>query len=243
MMGNVRTWLAEPMPNQPSQRLVLNAVKRQTQSMFNQLSNNGQAWDIGDTTLYVTSGQREYQLNVDESFGKPLRVTSEFPGQPSHIPRDIDFFDLQDINYNWQVPDNMAAFMSAPDGSNCTAQRISFYRREGVADNVYVQVSPVPMAPAQYLVLYTLGNWIAGSSLTDSPVLTEHHQLIEVKAALSLLAATRWYDDDKQNETLRGNLARSLVNDRDQFQSDFDSYIRSMTNGKMRSMAGYGTFS
>ncbi len=239
-MGNVRTWLDEPMPNQPSQRLVLNAVKRYTQSMFNRLSNTGKAWDIGETTLYVNQGQGEYQLNVDTSFGKPLRVTSQFPGQPGHIPRDVDFFEISNLNFNWEMPDNGASYMYAPDGSNCTAMRIAFLRKEGIADNVYVRVSPIPQASAEYAVMYSIGNWIDDAALTDTPVLTEHHQLFEVKAALSLLPSTRWWDDENENRIKRKELAQSLLNDRAEFEPDFDRYIGSMRQDQMRTRAPYG---
>lgn len=241
MMQNVRMWLRDPVPNQPSKRLVLNAVLRRTQSMFNRLSNTGKAWAISETGLTVNANQSEYLLTVDESFGKPLRVTTLFPGNQSHIPRDVDFFDIGDINYNRMIPDNIASGLWADDGSNCTADRIAFFRKEGFADNVWVKVSPVPMASASYSIEYSIGNWADGAALTDSPVLTQHHQMPEIEAALDLLPSADWWmDNEPENRKRRVELAQSLSNALGDFREDWKTYVKSMTQGKMRRREMYG---
>lgn len=234
-------WLRDPVPNQPSPRVRLNAVLRRTQSMFNRLSNTGKAWDVDEVTLSVNTNQGEYPLNVDSSFGKPLAVTTLWPGQPNHIPRDVEFFQVGNMNFNQEIPDNLASGLVGVDGSNCTAQRIAFLRKDGLADNVFVRVSPIPQQPAQYSILYSIGNWIDTAAITSSPVLTEHHQLPEVQASIDLLPSSDWWvGDEKANRGRRAELADSLNFTVRAFEDDFAKYIRTMTQGKMRMREMYG---
>ncbi len=240
--AKARMDLDEPRPGQPSFRLVLNATLRSVQSLINRLSNTNKAWASGETELNVVPQQFEYPLNVDTTFGKPLAISVTQPGNPGLIPRTIDMFEVQNMWFDWGLPNNVASYFTMPDGSPNTAQRIAIFRKEGIADNIYVRVLPIPQLAATYTILYTIGNWIDSAALTTSPVLTEHHDLVAVITAKSLLPSCKWWDDEEENRKKRRELFTSLEDTREGLQEDFDRYIGSMRVGKMRMRHAFGSW-
>lgn len=232
--------LDEPRPGQPSFRLVLNATLRSVQSLINRLSNTNKAWATGETPLTVAPGQEEYALDVDVSFGKPLAVSVIQPGNPGLIPRYVDMFEVQNMYFDWGLPNNAGSWIWMPDGSPNTATRIAIFRKEGIADNIYVRVLPIPQLAATYTILYSIGNWIDSAALTTSPVLTEHHDLVAVTTAMSILASCKWWDDEAENRRKRRELWDSLSFTKGELQEDFDRYIGSMRVGKMRMRHAFG---
>lgn len=240
IMSKVRMQLDEPRPNQPSMRLVLDRTLRSVQSMINRLSNTDKAWATGETQLDVVPQQEEYPLSVDTSFGKPLAVSVIQPGNPGLVPRYVEMFEVQNMYFDWGLPNNVASWCWQADGSPNTAMRIAIFRKEGIADNIYVRILPIPMLAASYTILYTIGNWIDSAALTTSPVLTEHHDLVAVTTAMSLLPSAKWWDDEDENVRHREELARSLRFDLDELRPDFDRYIGSMTVAKMQMRHSFG---
>lgn len=239
-MSKVRMRLDEPRPNQPSLRLVLDRTLESIQSMINRLSNTDKAWATGETQLDVVPQQEEYPLNVDTSFGKPLAVSVIQPGNPGLVPRYVEMFEVQNMYFDWGLPNNIASWCWQPDGSPNTATRIAIFRKQGIADNIYVRVLPIPMLAASYTILYSIGNWIDSQALTTSPVLTEHHDYVACIAAMNLLPSAKWYDDEKENRLHRQEVARGLGFSIEQLKPDFDRYIGSMTVAKMQMRRSFG---
>lgn len=195
---------------------------RQVQSFMNRLSNTGHAWDSDEMSVQVSSGQEEYTLNAGAAFGKPLLVVTSDPSNASHVERPIDFFEVQNIDLAWGLPNDAASLFGRPDGSTHTAERMAFFRKNG---NPTVRVKPLPQEAAEYKILYSIGNWVDAAGITDSPVLSEHHQLPETNIAIAALPHAAWFDDEKENRIRRRELAEQLTDDRRQFDADFERYV------------------
>ncbi len=237
MASNTRLRLAEPRAQRPSGRAALQAVVGKTQDLFNQLADTGAAWSIDETTLNVVNGQQDYLLPVTSYFGKPLQVLTYYPQNTSTVTRSIEFTVLNDMNYNWPYPQNLASWAGYIDGTPNTAVRMAFFRKGG-EDNMYVRVLPTPALSAQYTITYSIGGWADDASLDSSPVLNQFHPLIEIQAALSLLPHTEWKDSDDYNLSMRKQLRVALLYDEAAAKDGFQRYIRSLTSDHLTTRVG-----
>lgn len=226
MVQVVRMVCAEPRPQAPATRAIFNSVLRTTQSLFNQLSNTNHAWATGETVLTVTPNVEDYDIG-EADFGKALSIITINAANPSHIERLVDFFEVQNISVDWNLPNDAGNWMINWDGSNHTAQRMAFFRQAG-QDNTYVRVKPVPKHIAEYRILYSIGNWVDAASLNSSPLLSEHHHLIAVRAALNVLPLCSWWDEEVLNQNRRKELALSLKNEEALYATDWSRYIGNM---------------
>lgn len=226
-MSRVRTLLRDPKAQQPSDLAVLRRTLSKYQAMLNSLNNTGLAWAIGEVPLQVNQGQEDYEITGANNFGKALLVESADPGNPSHIVRQIEIFNIGNLDYNWLVPRNCAGWYAAPDGSNTTALRTAFFRKEGF-NSVYVRVRPVPQLSAQYLIVYEIGDWTGNAGLQSELLLPEHHDLVITRIALSILPLCDWTDDEALNSNRRKELSMSLMKDEAEYSSLFEVYKRTV---------------
>lgn len=226
MVSIVRMLCGEPRPQAPPTRAIFNSVLRTTQSHFNQLSNTNHAWATGETSVTVQPGTEDYEI-TESNFGKALSIITVDSSNAAHIESLVDFFELQNINVGWDLPNNAGNWMINWDGSNHTAQRMAFFRQAG-ENNTYVRVKPTPQRTAEYRILYSIGNWTDFAALNSSPLLSEHHHLIEVRAALNVLPLCAWWDDENMNRERRKELAMSLKNEEAMYAVDWSRYIGNM---------------
>lgn len=226
MMENVRAiHLGEPRAQRPSNYQVLKKLCIQIQRYVNRLSLSERAWAVAEVGLTVVAGQEDYSISATD-FGRPVQVRTVWPANPSHIERDIDFYEIGDLNFNWPYPRNVGALLYGPDGSPHTAQRMAFFRRSGL-DQAYIRVQPIPQLTATYQILYQIGNYADGAALATVPVLPQHHALIEVRTAISLLPITEWTGEAKADDAMKQQLAMQLKNDEASLSQDFERYISS----------------
>lgn len=233
MMVNVRGRLGEPHAQHPSNHQVLLALSTHIQRYCNRLNLTGRPWAVDECSLLAVAGQEDYPVTAT-NFGRPIQVRTVYPANPSHIERDIDFFELGDVNFDWPFPRDFGALSFNPDGSPHTAQRMAFFRRGG-QNQCYVRLIPIPQQSAQYQILYTVGV-LGDTALATVPVLPEHHALIEIRTAISLLPQTQWVDDNRANSDTRREYAAALKNDEVELTRDFELYISS-TSGNRRMSA------
>lgn len=242
-LSNIRTSLGDPLPNSPSPRHVWQAVIRQAQSHYNQLNNTSQNWATGETTIDVARGVSDYQINAP-GWGKALLVSTQDAANPAHWERWVPFYEAQNLLLSYDGPrDGANWFTGFVDGSFHTALGVAFIRDS--AGIISVRFRPIPQATATYTVLYSIGDWASSAGLGSIPVLPEHHHLLEVKAALSVLPLAQWWPIpadaspeeqakvESMNESKRRGLERSLLRDASQFVLDFDHYKRSQTGAKI----------
>lgn len=227
MMERVRAvHLGEPRAQHPSTYQVLTKLSIQIQRYVNRLSLSERSWAVAEVSLTVAANQEDYPISAAD-FGRPIQVRTVWSSNPSHIEQDIMFFELGDINFNWPYPKNLGALIYNADGSPHTAQRMAFFRKSGV-DQIYVRVQPIPQRTATYQILYQIGNYADGAALATVPVLSQHHALIEVRTALSLLPITDWTGDVKADVVMREQLAIQLKSDEIELGRDFERYISSV---------------
>lgn len=208
------------------------AVMESLQSFYSQLENTGAAWVVQpEYTLQVTSNTSDYLLAISSDYGKPIQVLSYYPSNPSYVQRPIDFVDLQDLNFNWNFPTNLASWLFT-DGSNCTAARMAFYYKDD--GSRWVRVLPTPMLSAQYIVTFMGGDYASTANIADSPVLSQFHSLVEVRAAMSLLPSCQWdHSDQKYNMAHRREIAEALKNDEARIDDQFSRYCRNLVDDKI----------
>lgn len=228
MISNVRGRLMDPRQQRPSDRHVYRAVNDQLKGLYNSLSNTGVTWEEYELVLSVNPSQSDYQLN-DQRLGKPIIVFTKDDSNPAHIERVVPVFELQDLNYDWGWPNDIGESLVDYSGSH-SAWRVGYYRRNGVP---YIRFKPTPQLAAQYRVMYVIGNWVDSAALSDTPILSEHHHLIEIRASISLLPFAEWDGDESLNNQRRQQLAMSLKNDEAMFAGQFDIYSRSLYGQSM----------
>lgn len=237
MMSNIRLRLGDPLPEKPGPRPLLKAVLDHTQGLYNQLNNVSRGWSTKEVPLQVQAGSDDYLIAASD-FGKPLLVFTQDSANPSHWERPVSFYEIQNLHLAYQGPKDGANAFASADGSNHTAAGLAFYRVEGNA--VRARVRPVPQASAMYRIIYMTGDWSSNAALDSSPVLTEHHQLIEVRSALAVLPLSEWSDDDKANQEKRRNFGDVFRGEERLFRRDFEAYIRSVGGHRVSFRRGYG---
>jgi len=223
MVHDVKMLVGEPRPQAPSNRTVFKALLRTVQSAFNQLNNTNHAWTSGEWVLTVVPGIEDYQVTPAD-FGKPLSVTTQDLANPAHIERLVDFFEIQNINTDWGLPNDAGSWTVNWDGSQTTALRIAFFRKSG--DNqTWIRIKPIPQFTAQYRIMYSIGNWIDTAALNSSPLLSEHHHLFVVRTALHVLPLCSWWDDENLNRERRRELMMTLKDEEAIYAVDWSRYI------------------
>ncbi len=230
MIGNVRMRMADPDFHNPSLRHLLRFTLDHVRSLFNQITNSNEAWATGELTQAISPGAEEYSLAIT---GKPFAMYTTDSSNPSHVERMIPVYTLQNLLLAYEGPrDGAWVWPQYAGGSSHTAMGVAFYQKDG-APGWYARVRPLPQASAQYKILYSIGNWAESAGLSSSPVLTDHHHLIEVRTAMSALPMARWSEDEKANTEKRKELALSLMNDERAFRRDFETYLRSLSQSRI----------
>jgi hypothetical protein len=234
MMDNVALRLGSPRANRPGYFQLLNQVCTQVRTILRHYRNTSNPFNFNDLTITVGANQPTYQINATD-FGTPLAVLSYDPGNPSWIARLIPFYQPQNMPFDWGQPQNAAYGFTPYDGSNCTAQRCAFYWRDG---NAFIEFQPVPNLTANYRVRYLQNaNGVGDMALAQSPLMSEDCDLVEVRAALALLAITEWNAPDKEgrayNAERRRDLAQTLAAEEAELRRQFEAAALVTTGPRM----------
>lgn len=224
MLGNIRTRTGDPRAQRPSDRVLLLNLSTQLQTFVNRANLTSRPWAVDELTLVVVGNTEDYAIPADSRFGKPILVRAVYPSNPSFIERDVDFVELGEFNFDWDMPKNFGGYYTS-DGTPNNAARLAFFRKGGT-DQVWVRVLPIPSTSAQYQILYQIGVYGETTPLSETPLLPEHHALIEVWTALAVLPHCEWDDDAAANQSRRKELAITLDMDRQRLETVFTSYLR-----------------
>lgn len=229
MMTGVRRYLGSDCKAQrPNEAQLLHALLIEVQAFNTEASLTGQAWSVGEYLLNVAPGQGDYTVPISTSFGKPLHIVTYYPVNPSTIEREIDIFEVQDLNVDWPYPQNLAQNITNWDGQPNTAMRIAFFYNGPQAIPTF-RVRPIPALAAQYKVLYILGDIASFMQLQTVPILSLFHFLIEIRTAIQLLPYAEWFDEDDRNSNRRKEIATALADIRGRYQDQFSKYMKSTT--------------
>lgn len=230
MKEQVRAEMGGPNLNAPTDRQIISKLFQHSQNLYNQTQNTGHAWDEYESTFTASVGVADYQL-TDSRFGKAIAVYTRDDSNPAHFVRTIPVFELQDLHYGLELPNDAGAWtMVGYNDSLHTALRVAYYRRDGVP---YLRLYPTPQYACDYDVLFVTGDWASGAALADSPFLSEHHHLIVVRAAISLLADAEWFDDPDKNDRKASKKALALSSDEKMYASQFNFAILNLHGAQM----------
>lgn len=235
LMGNVRLRLGDPRGQRPNDFQLLHQVTTQTRVVKKHRHNTGNVWDYNDLQVQVTPNLARYQI-TESDFGTPLAVIS-FSTLSTWIPRSIPFFGPQNLPYDWGLMSNIIASGYLPyDGSNCTALRCAFFWQ---GNDVFIEFEPLPLLQATYQVRYLQNSDSTYSAaLTSTPQVTEDSDLIEVRAAIALLAITEWNAGDNKegraaNAERRRDLAVSLSAEERELTRQFEASVLNFSGPKL----------
>lgn len=237
MLSNVRIRTRNPRAQQPSDRTLLVLLSTEVQTFLTKLNVYGRNWAVDELQLTITPNTSEYLLST-EGFGKPISVRAVNPGDPAYIERTIDFFELGDLNYDWNLPNNFGQAYPTDDSPHST-QRIAFYRKGG---QIYARVMSPLAYPATFNVIYQVGVFGATQPLDEDILLPEHHALIEVRTAIAALPHCEWYDDPNLNAARRKELAVTLLDARTDLEKTFRANIANLTANTEPSYRELGSF-
>jgi hypothetical protein len=237
MKANIRLRLDNPIAQRPSDDQVLLELTTQIQSYLNEVNLSAKPWATGEHFLEVQANVEDYALGLTD-FGKPIQVRTYYPENASYIERVVEFFELGDLNFDWNLPHNFGNLIYNPDGSPHTAFRMAFFRKGGT-DVPWVRVLPVPMMSATYQILYQIGVYGQTQGLGTTPVLPQHHALIEIRTAIALLPLTYWSENEDFNAAKRKELALTLANSERRLGADFSDYIKTLTISRRLNRRGH----
>ena len=223
MMDAVLLRLGDPRSNCPGDAQLLQQVCSQTRTLLRSKRNVGVAWNFADTTVSTKPGESLYALNVTD-FGTPLAVLTVNDFQlPNFVVRRIRIFNPADTFFDYNLPENAGYFIGAWNfyDPNHVAVRATFTWRNNVP---YIELLPTGNQQATYSIRYLQSaNNVQIAALASMPLQAEDCDLVEVRAAKSLLAVTSWEGlDDAANERKRKNLMVTLSNDEQLAREQFD---------------------
>lgn len=226
MLSNVKVRCGVTRPQRPSPRTLLLLLSTQVQTFLNEANLSYRPWAVEEADLVIPANTEEFPISIN-NFGKPIQVRSVYRSDPSFIERDVEFTELGDANFDWAMPSNYGSAMSLDNSPN-NALRIAFYRKAG-QNMPYARVMPIPSQTGTYKVLYMVGVYGDVTPLDETPVLPEHHALIELRTADAALPHCEWHDDERANHDKRVELHDSFVPDLLRLERNFRQWIASMS--------------
>ncbi len=237
MTENVRLRLGDPRAQSPNDQAVLNQVCSQVRILLRHRRATSNPWNFNDLIVNVVPNVATYAITASD-FGQPLAVTTYDPTNPVWIPRLVKIYEPQNLILNIpDLPNQYASYNYLPwDNSNCTAQRVAFYWRDNVA---YIEVWPLPQLPAQYKVRYLQNAaGVSTMALAQSPLPAEDSDLVELRAALGLLAIAEWYEPSSKdgraaNAEKRRDLLVTLQADEREARRQFEAAMQQTTGPRI----------
>ena len=237
IMTNVRLRLGDPRSHAPNDQAILNAVCSQIRALLRFRRITGNPWNFNDLVIQVQPNLDTYAIMATD-FGSPLAVLSYDPNNPVWVPRLIKIYEPQNLFLDLPtLPNKYAGWAYFPyDGSNATAQRVAFYWRDNQA---FAQFWPIPLQQAGYLCRYLQNaDGVNQASLSSSPLPSEDDDLVELKAALSLLPITDWFapetpEGTRYNAEKRRDLMASLRADEQEASALFQAQMRQPTGPRI----------
>lgn len=213
MMDNVLVRLGDPRAQTPNEMQLLHQTCSHIRTLLRSKQNVSMPWNFAETFVEITPGEDTYQI-TEANFGTPLVVTT-VPLNDAQIVRIIPFTCPQNLNYSWGYSQAAAAWISAVwiDGSNCNAARCTIFWQNNQA---FIRFLPTPvLSPATYKIQFLESASSVGvESLNSSPLVDQDCDLVEIRAAKSLLSMTEWEGaDTKRNAEKRKDLFVTLADD------------------------------
>jgi hypothetical protein len=227
MMSNVLLRLGDPRAQSVGDAQLLQQVCSQTRTVLRAKRNSGNPWNFADTDVVTVPNETLYQITAPD-FGTPLSVlTKNDYANPNFIVRRIPFYLAQDLNtVEYDLPQNAGiwygGYLFSAFDPNHVALRCSFTWRNNVP---YIEFIPFGNQQATYTIRYLQSaSGVNQMALAQEPVPAEDADLIEIRAAKSLLPLAQWEGNNEAVNTVkRTQLYQSLADDERLAKEQFDA--------------------
>ena len=235
-IGAIRRRLGFPLPDSPSDPLLMQLLLDQTAHYTASLANTRNHWSVDKYDQSVSAGTEDYVVPAGQNFGRPFLVHTADPNDPYHSRREIPIVLMQDADLRYVGPQQSGLV------ADHTATEVIFYRRY---ENWFVRFVPIPGGSATYSIWYeTVYEY--GSPDENIGVNAFHH-LLRVQAALSALPHCGWRDmtlatQPKMWDMKVKALRDSLVYDEAKFQKEFNSYRAQSSREGVSQKVPYGGY-
>ena len=236
-LSRVDDLLVNPKEQMPSISMRFTHLTYEFQQLYNELSNSGKPWTYNTVSVTVNPGTTDYV--VPNASGRVMFVMA-YPVDANYNPVSLEFADLADVSADFW-PYSPLDFGLAKDFNEAWTLpfpfQIAFYRKDG---ELWFRLPPFAMTLTNIDVIFSTGDWIENLSTGDAAVLSQHHQLAEVRAAMNLLPAAEWTDDAAMNDAKRAALAQSLPEQEARYAREFLYAKRSLTRDMPVVRAAFG---
>lgn len=217
-ISRVRSLLLGPKDQRPNLDVLFTNLTYEFQNFVNELSNSGKIWSYNTVPINVNPGTTDYI--VPGASGKVLFVIA-YPLETNNNPVSLEFADLADVSADYWLYSPLDFAISRDFNEAWSVPfpfQIAFFRKGA---DLWFRLPPFAYTLTRIDVVFSTGDWIANLSTGDEAVLSQHHQLVEVRSSMNLLPAAEWWDDDTKNENRRKELALSLSNQEQRYARQF----------------------
>lgn len=216
-MSNVLVRLGDPRAQAPGEFQLLHQVSSQTRTVLRAKRNSGNPWNFADTQVETQPDESLYQITATDC-GLPLAVlTVDDYNNMAFVCRRIPMYIAADFHtLDYGLPSGAGSWwagstLSAGD-PNHAATRCNITWRDNVP---YIEFIPVGNQSATYVIRYLQSaDGVVNMALATNPVPAEDADLIEIRAAKSLLPLTQWEgNNEAANTAMQNKLRISLTDD------------------------------
>lgn len=238
--------LNHPDITQPNDDAIFGKAADVAQLRHNQAQNSAVAWSIRHLDLTMQPGKAEYQIAVDEAFGKPSRIHTLDTTDKFHVTRKIPVVGVHEVEEYYQGP----AQSSAGGQHHHTAVVFQLYYKFGVP---YLKPEPTPSDTSKYRVWYETGA-IPEPSLADGlPVPDAFHRYLRISTSVAIIGQSWWSrllgDNPSAIEPERAlrimreyrrDLLDGLLKQEIEFKEQYEDWIATDHQGGTGEPNGYG---
>lgn len=240
-ISRVRSLLLSPKEQRPTADQLFNSLTMEYQNFVNEIDSTNLPWLYNSQTVRLNGNFIDYL--VTNPTGKVLFVTAN-TGCNCHGAIPLEFADLADISSNCYLFSPLDWGVERDFGEAWAVHfpfQIAFYRKDG---DLWFRLAPniCGCALSSITIVYSTGDWLENLSTDSVAVLTQHHQLVEVRTALNLLPGTEWIDNAEANQAKRVNLDRSLSRQEARYAQQFLYGKRMMTADLTTSRVSLGEY-
>lgn len=228
--SRIRRWLGRPDEQSPSPDDILSQMLVDEQSLLNRLTNTGQPWSLIDFDFTSVAGKSEYDVSpFDGDPGKVYFVyrQTNHPDIPA-LPIEFEEFNQLPLG---KLPTNQNTLLSA-------YERISFYRLYGQEQQIKAVIKPTPVESNRYKVYFHTGQIDRSTaSMSQSSILAEFSDYLDLKTAIALLPYTIWLPETNKenrvfNQERRKEIGAGLIFQLQSQERIFNDYIENINSSK-----------
>lgn len=204
----IRGLLDYPQPNSPSFDLLLRQEIAEERDLINETNNTGKPWAMNEYQFIFTPGIDTYSINVSD-FGKVLFCLRNTTNP--YIPwLPVGVNDVTQMQYGTLLSYFYGNGWTQSFALSETIEKISFFRTGATNPIFQCRIQPMPQQSWTYRLFYLPGYIGDDDPLETAVLMSEHVELLRLRAAAALLPYAKWSDDEAANTNRRKELMQSF---------------------------------